>query len=255
MMDDAPEFLDQETRDRLVLIIETALHVRNAAGFFLWTQGAVQTLLPHEILLCLVDYRPGRGGHARWFSSSRYFKEEHFRLVCDPQDGLVSGMVANWMQSGRPEFLVEGKMDEEMARRLTNLELKNLIGQGVRGVDAKSAGYFCFARTPLKATPRTAHLMNILLPWIYVTWCRVLAEESRGNDHAPRSAAAITPRETEILHWIKDGKTTSDIAEGLGLSPFTVRNHVKNIFKKLGAKSRSHAVAEAMSLGILRHRA
>jgi DNA-binding CsgD family transcriptional regulator len=61
----------------------------------------------------------------------------------------------------------------------------------------------------------------------------------------------VTRREIEILGWIKEGKTTSDIAGILNLSPFTVKNHVQNILKKLGARSRSHAVAQAMGLGLL----
>lgn len=47
----------------------------------------------------------------------------------------------------------------------------------------------------------------------------------------------LTKREVEIIKMVCDGKTSSDIAEKLSLSPFTVQTHRKNIFKKLSLDS------------------
>jgi DNA-binding CsgD family transcriptional regulator len=58
-------------------------------------------------------------------------------------------------------------------------------------------------------------------------------------------------REAEILKWIKTVKTNVDIARALELSPWTVKNHVQTILKKLSAHTRSHAVARAISMGIV----
>ncbi|PWU25362.1 MAG: hypothetical protein C5B48_01690 [Candidatus Rokuibacteriota bacterium] len=53
----------------------------------------------------------------------------------------------------------------------------------------------------------------------------------------------LTPRELEILKWVGRGKTTREIAAVLVVSPHTVRKHVENILEKLGARTRSEAVA------------
>jgi DNA-binding CsgD family transcriptional regulator len=53
----------------------------------------------------------------------------------------------------------------------------------------------------------------------------------------------LTPRELEILRWIARGKTTREIAVVLVVSPHTVRKHVEHILEKLGARTRSEAVA------------
>jgi len=246
-------FLDDDCRDRIMLILEAAAFARNSAGFFLWTQGALQTLLPHEILICCMRAGPGRPGFQRWFSSSRYYKQEHFEATTDLKTGIVEPLLREWKGDPRPRLLLVGRMSAEEEGQLERLELRNLIAHGVRGWEPDSGGFFLFGRTTLDDSPRTRFLVELLVPQIHVTFSRVLAEESWGEDAAPLQETPVTPREVEILHWIKEGKRTGDIAQHLGLSPFTVRNHVKNILRKLDSRSRSQAVARAISLGILLH--
>jgi DNA-binding NarL/FixJ family response regulator len=59
----------------------------------------------------------------------------------------------------------------------------------------------------------------------------------------------LTEREREILGWIALGKSNSEIAEDLVLSPKTVSNHVSNIFSKLHVVDRSHEVLRAKQDG------
>ena len=61
--------------------------------------------------------------------------------------------------------------------------------------------------------------------------------------------AMLTPRELEIMQWIGRGKTTREIATVLVLSPHTVRKHVERILEKLGARTRSEAVARVVEAG------
>jgi DNA-binding NarL/FixJ family response regulator len=56
----------------------------------------------------------------------------------------------------------------------------------------------------------------------------------------------LTPREADVLRLVADGRTNSDIAEALVLSPKTVKRHVENIFNKLGVSSRAAATAFAV---------
>jgi DNA-binding NarL/FixJ family response regulator len=62
---------------------------------------------------------------------------------------------------------------------------------------------------------------------------------------------SLTGREREILIWVKEGKSTWDIASILGISENTVRFHLKNIFQKLNASSRTQAIAVALENGII----
>lgn len=59
----------------------------------------------------------------------------------------------------------------------------------------------------------------------------------------PDPAAALTRREREVLRLLVGGANTRIAAERLGVSLSTVRNHVQNLFGKLGVHSRLEAVA------------
>jgi PAS domain S-box-containing protein len=72
---------------------------------------------------------------------------------------------------------------------------------------------------------------------------------ARPADVAAAPAAAsldqLTPRQREVLGLLADGRSTRDIATELGLSPETVRNHVRQVLRRLGARTRLEAVLEA----------
>ena len=68
---------------------------------------------------------------------------------------------------------------------------------------------------------------------------------------APKLDARLTPRQHEILLLLADGDSTAQIAEILFLSIETVRNHVRHILRRLGAKSRLEAVAIGRRDGLL----
>lgn len=53
----------------------------------------------------------------------------------------------------------------------------------------------------------------------------------------------LTPREREVLALLIDGRTNAEIAARLGLSLYTVKNHVRNLLGKLGVNSRTEAVS------------
>jgi DNA-binding NarL/FixJ family response regulator len=71
----------------------------------------------------------------------------------------------------------------------------------------------------------------------------------------PRSAfllaEPLTPREVEVLQLLVEGLTNRRIGERLGISEHTAKFHVNAILGKLGAQSRSEAVAQAARLGLV----
>lgn len=59
----------------------------------------------------------------------------------------------------------------------------------------------------------------------------------------------LTTREQEIFELLILNKSTKEIAEFLGISEKTVRNHISNAMQKLGVKGRAQAVVELIKLG------
>ncbi len=58
----------------------------------------------------------------------------------------------------------------------------------------------------------------------------------------------LSPREREVLEWLKLGKTSWDISVILRISERTVNYHVQNIIHKLGTVNRMQAVSVAANL-------
>ena len=58
----------------------------------------------------------------------------------------------------------------------------------------------------------------------------------------PGGPVTLTPREWEVGEMLREGRSTTDIAERLGVSPVTVRRHVGLLLSKLDAKNREEAV-------------
>ena len=66
-----------------------------------------------------------------------------------------------------------------------------------------------------------------------------------------QNAAGLTARELEVLGLLAEGLRNAEIAERLFLATRTVDHHVSAILRKLPARSRTEASAEAQRLGFL----
>jgi NarL family two-component system response regulator LiaR len=62
-----------------------------------------------------------------------------------------------------------------------------------------------------------------------------------------RALATLTARELEIAELVAEGRTNAEIARQLGLSIFTVKNHVSNVLTKLHAQTRTEAAVTVLN--------
>lgn len=61
-----------------------------------------------------------------------------------------------------------------------------------------------------------------------------------------RDAAALSPREVEVLRLLADGMTTEAAGKELFLSPATIRSYAESAMRKLDSRNRVHAIATAI---------
>lgn len=61
----------------------------------------------------------------------------------------------------------------------------------------------------------------------------------------------LTPRECQVLQLVARGLSNREIAEATTLSRLTIESHTRNIYRKLAVGSRTEAVFEARSMGLL----
>ena len=91
-----------------------------------------------------------------------------------------------------------------------------------------------------------------------VTWLDRLLDRWRAQ-HEPNSQPRrdseperLSSRERGIVELIAQGQSNKEIARTLGITPETVKSHVKSIFTKLAVDKRAQAVARAQALGLVK---
>jgi DNA-binding NarL/FixJ family response regulator len=68
---------------------------------------------------------------------------------------------------------------------------------------------------------------------------------------AAEAGSTLTARQVEVLRLLADGWSNAEIARRLAIAEETAKTHVRHLLGKLGARSRSHAVAVGFRHGLL----
>lgn len=83
--------------------------------------------------------------------------------------------------------------------------------------------------------------MGSLMPWKATNRGHYKTMQER--EHKRKRASRTTPRESEVLKLVLLGYTNKDIAQQLGISDYTARDHVSALLKKNEVKSRAQLMA------------
>ena len=75
---------------------------------------------------------------------------------------------------------------------------------------------------------------------------RVLSPEIEQTLNESLASDELTPRQLEVLDYVTRGFTNEDIAKHFGITYSAVKQHLSNVFTKLGAANRSEAVSIAL---------
>ena len=79
----------------------------------------------------------------------------------------------------------------------------------------------------------------------------VLAREVAEPEPPPEPTPSLTPRQRQTLTLLAAGCSTPQMAELMGLSEETIRNHVKRLLLRLGARSRVEALAKGRRANLI----
>lgn len=99
----------------------------------------------------------------------------------------------------------------------------------------------------IEAAARGESMMSAPVAAKLITRLRVNGAGRAGDDSR---LAFLSAREIEILGLLATGSQNGDIAEQLHISPFTVRNHISNLLRKLRVDNRTQAAAYAIRHGL-----
>lgn len=263
-MDGAFIILSGEEQECLLRAIETSLQVRKRHQFFLWTQGALQAFVPHQILIGLVCSNGNETLVLDRFNSC-VVSDQDFDAACHPDNGLVMLAMEVWREGGEQPFLIapgisaSSPLHERLRDELERYDFCNAAGHGSAPVVGSgiSNSFFFFANMPDTLTLRHAYFIELLMPHIHMAFLRTLGQLERGSpagDCSRRHAVErplVTGREIEILRGVQEGKSNQEIGEMLCISPLTVKNHVQKILHKLNVRNRAQAVSKATAMRLI----
>jgi transcriptional regulator EpsA len=249
--------LSKLEQEYLLHAIEAALPVRDCRQFFLWSQGQLQALLPHQVLVCLQFGPADELLHVECLHStvldarllSRLSHAEDglaLRLARHCRDGVrlpamldAAGQGTGGTQGGAAPSLAP------FAAELAELGLDNALLHGTERLAGGSSVFALFG-LPFRPRARHAYFLELLLPHLHLALQRVGRQGAQAA--AVRLARPVSAREAEILHWVREGKSNDEIGLILGISGLTVKNHLQRLYRLLGVSNRAHAIARCMAL-------
>jgi transcriptional regulator EpsA len=264
---DALELSPQQA-DAIVRVVEAAPRVRRRYQYFMWSQSQLQTLLPHDVLVCGAYLRQRRDLVFELFHSV-VLPDALLQCLTDAQGPLLTSLMTAWTQAGGQPVVLKpsrltGPLLAEAAAVLKALGTDALVAHGVcrpqRPAEIESF-FVLLSPNPQATACQLAHL-DLMLPYLHWSWQRVVAAERElaaptavtrsGTKLLPtKDNKGVTDREKQILMWVREGKSNQQIAEVLGISPLTVKNHIQKILRKMGCSNRAQAVAEAIAMGLV----
>jgi transcriptional regulator EpsA len=253
LMQQEADTLSQRELEYYLFVVESSLQVRKSHQLFLWAQGQLQSLFPHEILFCVHGDLQRRD-----FTVSRYtsapFPGEQFTEICHRETGLIAKVIQVWQKNWGEPCLFTGEngrigLHPQVELLMEQYRLPNLACHGTHSVNGGTSTCFIFARLPQPLGSRQCYLLELLMPHLHAAFVRTLIDGQR-EQRVP-VATVLTGREIEILRWVSEGKSNHQIGGALSISPLTVKNHVQNILKKLEVQNRTQAVSRAISLKLI----
>ncbi|HEX6267519.1 MAG TPA: XrtB/PEP-CTERM-associated transcriptional regulator EpsA [Burkholderiales bacterium] len=254
----ATDFLQIES---IVLNLDASLRVHARAHFFSWTQGLLQSLIRHELLICTLCHGKPPAFRADGFSMTTpdpaLFSDMFLR-----DTAVAPALLKAWEERRyQPVVFETGTASNggplangAFTRELERLGATQLMVHGVHDSDGRALSLFTFACRPGSVGARQAYLAQILAPALHAAWVRTqLQRRADGANGADKSLgqSVLTVRELDILKWIYLGKSNFEIGAILKISPLTVKNHVQKILRKLNVVNRTQAIGKSLELRIL----
>lgn len=249
----APGLGGEEGARFIALLCDSRL-IRRQTELVAWLRDA-QEFLPHRILIAAWgDFH--RGNLKCEIVSHLPGARPVQGRSCVIED-LLRECHAHWIRGGREPLVLAASTAAAAGKPCSCTlhsalgEMRSLLVHGVRdklsGCDSLylslDSNYFL----PRAGMSRFTALTHLLLCQLDLVWRRLAAFRLEDLPAAeaiavPR-ALELSAREREILASLSRGSTNLDIAEALAISLFTVKNHVKRIFRKIGVSNRTQAAA------------
>jgi transcriptional regulator EpsA len=246
--------LTAEESSRFLRIVAECGRIRRHYDVYRWLSGEVQYFLPHDILLSAWGDFEGwdlKLDLASGLPGVRTGQPAHCSV-----ESFIRQAYARWTEAGRQPVLLKAADTEALQPAChcpIHTALRSMRSVLVHGIhdqrssrDSLFIALSCGSFTRGRSLVRFVSALEPLVAQIDAAFRRIpafpladarLALDDGGN------VLDLSAREREVLESVCRGRTNLEIAAALHISPFTVKNHVQRIFRKVGVTNRTQAAA------------
>ena len=179
-------------------------------------------------------------GHPRPFQKD-YVDKQYAKLDPIHQYALQNGAPFRWKDIRK---LAEISSEQDAFLRLANeAGLFDGVGFGVYGPKMRH-GFVGLGFGPDTPEPSEGLIWSfqLICQAGHIRCCELISDEG---------SVELTARERETLEWMASGKSNSEIAQIMDISPHTVDTNVRRIYSKLGVSDRTTATLKGLGAGVL----
>ena len=172
------------------------------------------------------SYLADRDGRIRWLN------EEALSLFGDARGRLLSSLAA-------PDHAQRSR--EQLAKKVVGGARRTDFRIDAIGRNGKRTTW-CISSVPVRRGCDVVGVFGVARP---------CGETARARAEGAAAGSGLTPRQREVLALLAEGASTTQIAATLGLAEETVRNHIRQLLRRLGVHTRLAAVAHARREGLI----
>ena len=227
--------------------------VRKHLDFYQWQQQYVSKFIPHNVLIAAWgDFAKG----TLQFDICSSIPEIHSQQLssgCNEVNSFMSALYRKWENNNDKWFfhdefkLWELDLDFSAEDKIMTelLAMRTVLVYGFRDKRSNTNVLYAFLNSHPMYETQTS-VLSAIMPHLDAALRRVdcLPENNDSSVAIAPILNMISEREAAVLNLVVQGETNTIIAKHLFISVNTVKNHLKNIYKKMGVSSRAQAVAK-----------
>ena len=241
--------------EKVFSVIKHSYSINKHIDFFNWLQNHVNEILPHNLLLASWgDFKNTLESKNLSYDVASNLSGISTHMVLDSAadvDELMLYLHAKWIGNDKRWYVINQLQlarDNEFPRSFISKlsQINSLLVYGVSDVRGCNECLYVFFNEQ-KFFNIGESVMGLIMPHIDNVLRKIQHLEAVELPNTLANEVGVfsdlSARELEIIHWVKSGKTNTEIGMILEISQNTVKSHLKRIFHKLNVTRRAQAVA------------
>lgn len=240
--------------EKVFSVIQHSYSIDKHVDFFNWLQNNVNEILPHNLLLASWgDFKDTLESSNLNYDVSSNLSGVNTQMVLDSAaevDDLMMSLYHRWISNDKRWYVVNHLQSTHGSLPLSFIsklkQINSLLVYGISDIRGNNKClYVFFSDRPVFGVGES--VMGLIMPHIDNVLRKIQHIETiefvNSIESVTREFSDLSVRELEIIHWVKSGKTNTEIGMILEISQNTVKSHLKRIFHKLNVTRRAQAVA------------